>query len=635
MEWLFIVVILAAAVIVCRGYRCQRDDFEAEMTQLSHKNAIEIARLASFPEENPNVIIEINLQGGIIYANPACRARFTVEATDRCHPLLTGLEEKLAHFQQSTWHDFADEVAVDSGIFERKVKYIAESDLIRVYGVDITHLKEVEQALEQAKKEAEAASSLKSIFLSNISHEIRTPLNAIIGYTDLMMIDAERSADKERLAIVNRSGKNLLELINDILDLSKIEAGKLDVLHEEFSFCLMIDHTQQLFAAQAAEKKLDFRVSCPAILPENVYGDSKRITQVIVNLLSNSFKFTEHGSVSLSCSYENGIAVIIVADTGIGISREQQLAIFTEFQQGDANTTRKYGGTGLGLSITRRLVDLMGGTISMASEEGKGTTFTVRLPLPEGDNVDIDAKSREVEKPFTSETLMNALLKVSSGLKVLLAEDDVFNQGLIRQMMQKINVDIVAVGNGQEALEQLEDDHFDLLLLDMQMPVLDGMQTIVEIRKNKAWNKLHVIALTGEAQEGDAEKFINAGCNDYLPKPMNLEEFYGKIYALLAGKFSDESSGETTTAENVSAVEEEERRTLDPKLRALLDDIVVGLKNNMKIFNPDQIYSFAASLDEFSNTDKIGELQQELRRVAATFDDEALPSIVRQIESSW
>lgn len=632
MEWVLVAVVLVTAIVLCQRFRCQRDDLESEMLQLSRKDALALARLATFPEENPNIIIEMNLQGGIIYANPACRARFVVECVDCGHPLLTGLEEKLASFEQSKWQDFDDEVVVGGGIFNRRIKYIAESSLIRIYGFDITHLKEVEQALKVAKKEAAGASSLKSIFLANMSHEIRTPLNAIIGYTELMMMDVKKGSDKERLAIINRSGKNLLELINDILDLSKIEAGKLDVVQEEFSFCQIIDYIRQLFAAQAAEKELDFRASCPHSLPETVIGDSNRITQVIVNLLSNSFKFTEVGYVSLSCAYEKGTAVVTVADTGIGISREQQQAIFNEFQQGDADTTRKYGGTGLGLAIIRRLVDLMGGTVFLASEEGKGATFTVRLPLPEGARVGVDVQSRAPELVL-SETLMAALAKVSSGLRVLLAEDDVFNQELIRQMLKKINVDIVTADNGQEALDRLREADFDLLLLDMQMPVLNGMQTIQQIRKNNAWNNLHVIALTGETQEGGAEKFINAGCNDYQPKPMNLEKFYGKIYALLAGKFSEDDNGGTVgQAANDLNDEGEEHLDLTPKLQTLLDNIIDGLKNNTKIFNPEQIHSFAASLDEFDNNDRIVKLQGELRQVASTFNDEALPALVRQFE---
>ncbi len=634
MEWILIAAILIAAAVFCQRLRCQRKDLEAKMLEVSRRDAQEIARLVTFPEENPHIVMEINIQGAITYVNPACRGRFPVECTDCSHPLLSGLEEKLVNFDQNKWRDFEDEVAIDSCVFNRRIKYIAESGQVRIYGFDITHLKEVEQALDAARKEADEASSLKSIFLANMSHEIRTPLNAIIGYTDLMMMDTEKSSERERLGIINRSGKNLLELINDILDLSKIEAGKLDVLQEEFSFCQAIDHIRQLFSAQAADKKLDFRVSCPGILPESVIGDVKRITQVIVNLLTNSFKFTEAGSVSLSCAYENGTAIMMVADTGIGISEEQQQAIFTEFQQGDANTTRKYGGTGLGLSITRRLVDLMGGTIFLASEEGKGSTFTVRLPLPAGASFDVAAKSGAAEQAMSSGTMMSALARVSSGLQVLLAEDDMFNQGLIRQMLKKINVDLVTADNGQEALGRLQEADFDLLLLDMQMPVLDGMQTIEQIRKNNAWNTLHVIALTGETQDGDAEKFMNAGCNDYMAKPMNLEEFYGKIYALLAGQFSEDDNGLFSgESENVSAGEGEEHLVLTPELRVLLNDIITGLKNNMKIFNPDQIHSFAASLDEFDSDSRMVLLQKELQQVASTFDDEALPSIVRQLES--
>ena len=593
---------------------------------------LELRRLASFPEENADMIIEINLHGQITYANPACMHRFPAAGDDLDHPLLQGLDSRLLYFDEKKWKDFADELDIDGAHFERKIKLIEENRLLRIYGSVTTPLKEMERSLKWAKQEAVEARRMKSFFLANMGHEIRTPLNAILGYTDLMLMDEQNPVDKKRLGTISRAGKNLLALINDVLDFAKIEAGKLEIVLQEFSLRQAMNDLGRMFSTQATEKGIDFRISGNADMPDWVIGDCIRLNQILVNLLSNSFKFTEKGSITLHCSYADETVIFTVADTGIGISRQQQKVIFAEFQQGDSASTRKYGGTGLGLSITSRLVSLMNGSINLESDIGKGSVFTVRLPFQKSEAKEKGA-APEQDVQISGEMLTAALADAGVKLQVLLAEDDEMNQNLIREMLRNLGIEIVVAANGQEALDRLEEADFDLLILDMQMPVLDGMQTIERIRKNDRWKKLYVLALTGEAMPGDKEKFLQVGCNDYLAKPLELGIFYRKIYLLVADKYSLailENRGNEQPGQPFAA---SENFVLSRELCFQIVQSIEVLQKNLKIFNPDQIRSLAATFADFIYIKEIRDLQQELQQIAATFDDEALPQLIRKLET--
>jgi len=592
----------------------------------------ELHRLASFPEESANMIMEINLHGQITYANQACVNRFPAEGYDLNHPLLQGLDSRLLHFDEKQWEDFSDELNSNGGHFDRRVKFIPANRLFRIYGFETTPMKEMEQSLQWAKHEAVEARRMKTFFVANMGHEIRTPLNAILGYADLMLMDAERPADKKRLGIIRRAGKNLLALINDILDFAKIEAGKLEIAQQEFSLRQSLNDLGQLFAPQAAEKGIDFRISGHGDMPDRVVGDSIRLNQILVNLLSNSFKFTEKGSITLQCNYEGDTAIFTVADTGIGISREQQNVIFAEFQQGDSASTRKYGGTGLGLSITSRLVALMNGSIRLESDIGQGTVFTVRLPFQKSSSPDTGSPP-EPDVQISPEMLTSAMAGAGVKLRILLAEDDEMNQNLICEMLRNLGLNTVVAANGQEALDRLEEADFDLLILDMQMPVLDGMQTIERIRKNDRWNQLYVIALTGEVMPADKEKFLQAGCNDYLSKPLELGIFYRKIYFLVADRFSLAIKGNEGENLSIRPFAVNENFVVSRELCFQIAQAIDVLQKNLKIFNPDQIRILAASFADFIYIEEIRNLQQELQQIAATFEDEALPPLIRNLEA--
>ena len=248
--------------------------------------------------------------------------------------------------------------------------------------LQITERRLAEKELLKAKEEAENASRLKGDFLANMSHEIRTPMNAVLGYTHLLLDEEKDPGKKEQLEIINRSGKSLLNVINDILDFSKIEAGKIEINKKKFSLRKMINHICSMFIIRVRENNLTFPVTIEDSVPETFFGDEQRISQILLNILGNAFKFTEEGEIAVECDYKEGIGIIRISDTGIGISKEKQKAIFSPFEQADNSTGRNYSGTGLGLSISKRLAELLGGNISVKSEIGRGSTFTIELPLP-------------------------------------------------------------------------------------------------------------------------------------------------------------------------------------------------------------------------------------------------------------
>lgn len=490
-----------------------------------------------------------------------------------------------------------------------------------------------EKKLVRERKEAIISSKQKSKFLANMSHEIRTPMNAIIGFTDLIL-EIEKSPEvREQLEIIKFSSNHLLNLINDILILSKIEADKIQIKKQYFDLKKMISKLYQTFEGSASEKGISFRVSLSDSVPELFYGDEFRLNQILINILSNAFKFTLHGKVDFIVTVKEMILIISIADTGVGIPRDKISQIFAPFAQAEDSTERIYGGTGLGLTISKKLTELMGGTLTVESEIEKGSVFSVQLPvtqcrnqLPEADSKR-DQKYRKIteswlerapkDSVFTSittkilshlpekadfleesvslknreniaytvhdilsETLNLGLYELSAPLfeinhcisqshpdfskikenlkiikslaanipplensvtipveilkkasekRILIAEDNEINQKLLQTILNKYNMQFVTVSNGREALLELRENSYDILLLDMQMPVMDGEETISYIRKEMNDKKLYVIAVTANAMAGNAYKYIHIGCNDYISKPIDRHFLIEKI----------------------------------------------------------------------------------------------------------
>lgn len=374
------------------------------------------------------------------------------------------------------------------------------------------------ELLEEVRK----ADVMKSEFLANMSHEIRTPMSAILGFGELLKEEEQLSVrQKEYIQMILNNGRMLLELINDILDFSKIEAGKMKVEMIDFSLPEFLEDLFSTLNPLAAAKGLQFEILQCSDLPGILHTDPVRLRQCLINLAGNAIKFTEKGHVFINVMKEQEDQVdwirFDVEDTGIGIPEEKLNVIFEAFTQADGSMTRRYGGTGLGLSITRRLTELLGGKITVHSEVGRGSVFSIRLqtgidPAEQTSHNRYETAEKAIQPPSEEETMP------LSG-RVLVAEDAKANQMLIRLLLEKEGVQAVVVENGQEALEAVFREHFELVLMDMQMPVMSGLEAVQAIRAQGA--TVPIIALTALAMKGDEEKCLQAGCNGYLSKPID------------------------------------------------------------------------------------------------------------------
>jgi signal transduction histidine kinase/CheY-like chemotaxis protein len=401
----------------------------------------------------------------------------------------------------------------------------------------ITHRRRTEESLNEARRAAEAANIAKSAFLANMSHEIRTPMSAIVGYSDMLLEPGSTQSDKlDCLQTIRRNARHLLELINDVLDLSKIEAGRMTVERLSCDLPQLAGDVVSMMRPRAIEKGLEFKLTFAGAVPRRIETDPLRLKQILVNLVGNAIKFTETGSIELrvsSARQSDGRTKVTcdVVDTGIGVSPQQVERLFQPFSQADESTTRKFGGTGLGLTISQRLARVLGGTIDVRSQPLQGSTFTLTIDAGEvsADMMVTGVTEAVAAEPPVASPPPQQQQEQPQPLagRILLAEDGLDNQRLISTYLRGAGAEVVIVENGRAAVDRALSQRFDAIVMDMQMPEMDGYAAAGELRRRGM--RLPIIALTAHAMADDRAKCLDAGCTDYLTKPIARHDLIAAV----------------------------------------------------------------------------------------------------------
>ena len=494
----------------------------------------DVQRAARLAEDAPNPIVEFDATGAILYANTGM-----LNVMAQCGLLEAGIEVMFpaalpAMLQESLTANTAL-LRVEHAVADRVIAWsffpLRELELVRAYGLDITS----DVALRRAKEAAEESARAKGIFLATMSHELRTPMNGVLGCTQLLKDTSLTDQQRELIETMYRSAEALLTLVNDILDFSKIEAGKMTLEVADVNLRALICDVTTLTEGLASQKGLTVSVQIDPDVPEEFRGDPVRLRQILFNLVGNAIKFTERGRVTVRVSLkqertEGSDSVVLqwrIQDTGIGMTPEQQSRLFQAYAQADASTTRKFGGTGLGLMICHQLVHLMGGAITVESTAGQGSTFVYTTNLLPAIHRDASASSLGTDQRSMGEQV--------GPLRILVADDNEINQVVACKFLQKLGCHVEVARTGREAVEAIARTAYDVVLMDCEMPEMDGYEATREVRRREEGTPSHllIMALTGHASDEDAQKCHQAGMDKVMTKPLTLPTLRLSLQELL------------------------------------------------------------------------------------------------------
>jgi signal transduction histidine kinase len=506
------------------------DVFNKMLSDIKHYREVnreaksKIIELANLPKENPYPVARFSSEGELIFYNDPARKIaqfFDIDLGEKLDPIL--FKQLSGGFKKDKNHKFFD-YQMGSFTYQVAVAKNMQTGSINMYGQNITHQKEAEAALIEARDKAIELSQVKSKFLATMSHEIRTPMNGIIGLSNILMDMNLNEEQSEITRSIITSANSLLAIINDILDFSKIEAGKMTIEHTPMSLEESVKDCVELFKIPAQNKGIEISYELLEPLPKTIESDSSRLRQIIINLAGNAVKFTEQGEVKVVCSSESigdGLHRIQfeIKDSGIGIPEDLQHRLFQDFSQVDGSITRKFGGTGLGLSICKKLVELLGGKIWVESQQGIGSSFFFTVVAKEAQDIN------SIEAIDGGKEILDESFSANYPLQIAIAEDNVVNQMVIKKFLKKLGYhDFTVYDNGYEISEACEMESYDVVLMDMEMPVMDGIEATQEILANDTiTEKPHIVAMTANAMKEDKQRCLDAGMSDFITKPIQLD----------------------------------------------------------------------------------------------------------------